>query len=96
MAYSIDQNPAGRFIVTSPKGKAWKTTYATRQAAEKAVAYIEGRFGEGGSSPATPTPSSSLDQGEDLPPQSMEEADAERVSLGIPPAKRNEPDTQGW
>ncbi len=54
MPYGIMKNEAGRYIVTSPKGKPWKTTYPTRAAAEKGVAYVEGRFGGGGSSPTPP------------------------------------------
>ena len=50
MAYSIEENASGRFVVISPKGRKWKTTYATRAAAEKGVSYVEGRFGGSGSS----------------------------------------------
>ena len=49
MVYSIEER-GGRFVVISPKGKKWKTTYASRAAAEKGVAYVEGRFGGSGSS----------------------------------------------
>jgi len=35
----------GRFLVTSPAGKTWKTSYASEAAADKAITYIENRFG---------------------------------------------------
>lgn len=48
----------GRWFVTSPKGKVWKTSYKDQPAAEKAIAYIQGRFGDASpSSPASPGPS---------------------------------------
>lgn len=45
MPYSVRKNSKGRIVVTNPKGKDWKTTYSSPDAAEKAIAYIEGRFG---------------------------------------------------
>lgn len=50
MPYGIE-SIEGRFHVTSPKGKLWKTTYKSKAAAQKAVAYIEGRFGGGSTTP---------------------------------------------
>jgi len=34
-----------RFTVTSPAGKTWKTTYPSEASANKAISYIESRFG---------------------------------------------------
>ncbi len=45
MPYSVAKNEKGRWQVVTPKGKTWKTTYATSAAADKAIAYIESRFG---------------------------------------------------
>ncbi len=50
MPYTVAQNEKGRWQVISPKGKTWKTTYASRAAADKGISYIEGRYG-------TPAPS---------------------------------------
>lgn len=60
MSYSTRKNAKGRIVVTSPKGKDWKTTYSSQGAADKAVAYIEGRFGVG-PAPASRTSPPSLD-----------------------------------
>jgi len=57
MAYTVAKNASGRFVVTSPAGKEWKTTYPSSASADKAIAYIEGRFGEPPASSA-PSPSS--------------------------------------
>ncbi len=55
MPYSTRKNSKGRIVVTSPKGKDWKTSYSSQAAADKAIAYIEGRFGsDAPSSPASP------------------------------------------
>lgn len=80
MAYSI-QEKAGRFVVTSPKGKTWKTTYPSRSAAEDGVAYVESRFAGDSSSPKDSSPS------EESPDTS-----AERKKLGIPQIETEE----GW
>ena len=94
MPYSIEQNSSGRYIVISPKGKKWKTTYPTRAAAEKAVAYVEGRFGGSGSSPrAAP-----LTSGPDLIDTETDTAE-ERRALGIPPKLTEEEEEAaeaGW
>ena len=84
MVYSIEER-GGRFIVISPKGKKWKTTYASRGAAEKGVAYVEGRFGGSGSSAR-----------EAAPAQADESPEDERKRLGIPPRVGDEEDTEGW
>ncbi len=73
MPYTIDKIE-GRWRVASPKGKLWKTTYPTRAAAEKGVAYVESRFA-GGSEPSLVTSTASSD--------SPDTAD-ERRKLGIP------------
>ncbi len=57
MVYSVAKNAKGRFVVTSPAGKEWKTTYASSAAADKAIAYIEGRFGQPALAPSAPSPS---------------------------------------
>ena len=68
--------------MTSPKGKRWKTTYATRAAAEKGVAYVESRFGGGGSPSSDTRPSTASDP----------DTEAERKKLGIPVLDTEE----GW
>ncbi len=60
MPYSVAKNEKGRWQVVTPKGKTWKTTYATSAAADKAIAYIEARFG-GTSSPEAPKASATED-----------------------------------
>ena len=90
MAYGIAKNTHGRYVVTSPKGKAWKTTYPTREAAEKGVAYVEGRFGGSGSSPREAAPAKG-EYGEDTA--------QERKDLGVPPKRTEEEDEAleaGW
>jgi len=57
MAYSVAKNANGRFVVTSPAGKDWKTTYPSQAAADKAIAYIEGRFGAPALAQSAPSPS---------------------------------------
>lgn len=93
MVYSIEER-GGRFVVISPKGKKWKTTYASRAAAEKGVAYVEGRFGGSGSSPrAAP-----LTSGPDLIDTETDTAE-ERRALGIPPKLTEEEEEAaeaGW
>ncbi len=84
MAYSISKD-GGRFSVTSPKGKLWKTTYASVEAAEKAVAYIEGRFAGDSSLPGQPSIS-----------EESSDTSAERKKLGIPLLPANDEDTEGW
>ena len=86
--YSVRENEKGRFVVTSPKGKDWKTTYGTKAAADKAIAYIEGRFGA--SSPRAP-PSEATPTGD----AGTSEADtsAERRALGVPQVEDEE---GGW
>ncbi len=73
MPYSVAKNEKGRWQVISPKGKTWKTTYASSAAADKAIQYIEGRFGSGTSATASPRPSpqmSSTELPEDyVPPE---------------------------
>ena len=90
MAYSVVPHPKkpGRFRVISAKGKVWKTDYASVPAAEKAIAYIEGRFGA--SSPKAP-PSEATPTGD----AGTAEADtsAERRALGIPQVEDEE---GGW
>lgn len=46
MPYSIEKS-GGRYVVTSPKGRKWKTTYSSRTAAEKGISYVQSRFTEG-------------------------------------------------
>ncbi len=77
MPYGIDKNDRGRWIVTSPKGKKWKTTYVSREAAEKGVAYVEGRFGGAGSTTPPKVETGTLDESPDTA--------EERILLGIPP-----------
>ena len=86
--YSVRENEKGRFVVTSPKGKDWKTTYPSRASADKAIAYIEGRFG---ASPSPAPPSEATPTGD----AGTAEADtsAERRALGIPPVEDEE---GGW
>ena len=79
MAYRI-QEKDGRFVVTSPKGKVWKTTYGSRAAAEKGVAYVESRFAGGSSE----TPAEGTDESPDT--------SDERKMLGIPQIETGE----GW
>jgi len=55
MPYSVASRN-GRWFVTSPKGKVWKTSYKDQPAADKAISYIEGRFGA--SAPVSSAPSS--------------------------------------
>ena len=74
MPYTIRES-GGRFVVTSPKGKTWKTTYPSRAAAKKGVAYVENRFG-GGGGPTTEVTSTPDD-----------DTAAERKELGIPPLR---------
>jgi len=62
MAYTVAKNAKGRFVVTNPAGKAWKTTYPSSAAADKAVSYIQGRFGDPPASSA-PSPSQTGNQG---------------------------------
>ncbi len=78
--YAIAQNERGRFVVTSPKGKTWKTTYAKREAAEKGIAYVESRFAGGSVSANIP------------PREEAESPDTaeERMRLGIPPKEEEE------
>ncbi len=76
MPYAISESD-GRYVVTSPKGKKWKTTYASRAAAEKGVAYVESRFGRAPSRILPETPSEKSPDAEDTV--------AERKALGIPP-----------
>lgn len=85
MPYSINRL-GERFVVTSPKGKQWKTTYPSLEAAQKAVAYVEGRFGGSGIS-VTPAPAA-----EEEDPDTSKE----RTSLGIPARPGPEDDTEGW
>ncbi len=59
MPYSVARQ-GDRFRVTSPSGKTWKTTYPSSDAADKAIAYIEARFG-GTSSPEAPKDSATED-----------------------------------
>lgn len=89
MPYSIAE-VGSRFTVTSPKGKVWKTTYPSRAAAEKGVAYVESRF-----SSLPPSPVSPDEQGGGL--FDSEDTTEERVALGVP-AKRSveEDETEGW
>ena len=100
VTYGIDKNPHGRWVVTSPKGTLWKTTYPSRAAAEKAVAYIEGRFGGPGSSP--PTEKSQTTSPSSSPGDQFEELDEapdtghDRAILGIPPKITPDEDTEGW
>lgn len=61
MPYTV-QSVGDRFVVTSPKGKKWKTTYASLEAADKAIAYIEGRYG-GSPSAGTPMAATSPEEG---------------------------------
>ena len=82
MPYKIVPHPKkeGRFRVISEKGRVWKTDYATKEAAEKGVAYIENRSaGDSG------TPSSSASQ-------ESPDTSAERKELGIPEVETEE----GW
>ena len=81
MPYSVGMRN-GRWFVTSPKGKVWKTTYKDEPAAQKAVAYVESRF-SGGSSSAKPTQ-----------PEESPDTSKEREELGIQP--REKVDTEGW
>ena len=90
MPYSIDRNPAGRFTVTSPKGKIWKKTFASLEAAQKGVEYIEGRYGGRGSSATIPAPSSSP------APENSPDTKEERLALGIPEKPGESDDTEGW
>ena len=85
MAYTIIPHPKkeGRFRVISGKGKVWKTDYASRAAAEKGVAYVESRFG-GGGSPSSDTRPSTESENPDT--------SAERKKLGIPEQVTEE----GW
>jgi len=87
MPYAIELNSAGRYVVTNPKGKTWKTTYPSQEAAEKATAYIEGRFSAPGTQESAPEPAS----GADSPDTSVE-----RKLLGIPPLQGETDDTEGW
>ncbi len=87
MPYSVSQ-VAGRYVVTSPKGKTWKTDYPSQPAAEKAIAYIEGRFSSAPPSRTVPPPSEVADNDPDT--------SKERELLGIPPKDREEDDTEGW
>ena len=79
MPYSIRES-GGRYVVTSPKGKRWKTTYASMAAAEKGVAYVESRF-SGGTGVVTSSP-----------PTESPDTSAERKKLGIPEI----PIEEGW
>ncbi len=87
MAYSVAVNEKGRYQVISPKGKTWKTTYASQAAADKAIAYIEGRF----SSPGAPRSEAEISL-----PDAGPDTTAERLALGIPAKDREEDDTEGW
>ncbi len=60
MPYSIVKTN-GKFAVVSPKGKTWKTKYATEAAAQKGIDYISGRFNS--------SPTSSGDSSADAPPE---------------------------
>ena len=94
MTYDIVPHPKkeGRHrVINAGTGKVWKTDYGSVEAARKAIAYIEGRFGGDGSSPSsTPasTPSSNLDDDPDT--------SKERAALGIPPKVTPDEDTEGW
>jgi len=59
--YSVARNEKGRWQVISPKGKTWKTTYQSQGAADKAIAYIQGRFSGNSSAPASASPGPSPD-----------------------------------
>ncbi len=63
MPYTIVKSN-GKFAVVSPKGKTWKTKYATEAAAQKGIDYIAGRFDS--------SPQSSGEQGEDLGPLELD------------------------
>ncbi len=84
MAYSIPQK-GDRFQVVSPKGKTWKTTYPSEEAAEKAIAYIQGRFTPSDAPPAVQAES-----------PADGDTSVERKKLGIPPRPGDEADTEGW
>lgn len=84
MPYTISER-GGRYFVTSPKGKTWKTTYPSQAAAEKGVAYVESRFSGGSSKVPVPQVEESPDTA------------AERKALGIPPRPApEEEDTGGY
>ena len=91
MPYTI-QEAGGRYFVSSPKGKTWKTTYASQAAAQKAISYIEGRY----SAPpgiVEAAPASILD-GDDL--DDAPDTTHDRKVLNIPPRPGPEDDTEGW
>lgn len=83
MSYSIVKNSKGRYVVTSEKGKVWKTTYASKAAAQKGIAYVEGRFGGG-----TGMPASTAFESPDT--------SAERAALGISPKKTGVKDPEAF
>ena len=90
MAYTIEESKGGRYFVRSPAGKTWKTTYPNRTSAEKAIAYVEKRFG-GTSSSGTSDPPTTSGYGEDTA--------QERKDLGVPPLKTEEEEESaeaGW
>ncbi len=84
MPYAVAKKD-GRYVVTSPAGKTWKTTYPSRAGAEKGVSYVESRFG-GASPAASPSSSSIVDS-----PDTAEE----RKALGIAP-KKARPDPEAF
>ncbi len=91
MPYSVAK-VGTRYVVISPKGKQWKTTYATRAAAEKGVAYVESRF-------TPPSPSSASRAGTSATEELFDSEDtaSERKALGIPTKRvAEDEDTEGW
>lgn len=74
MPYVVTRNDAGRYQVTSSKGKTWKTTYPTAEAAQKGIAYVEARFTSPGAEVGTPSAAT----GE------SPDTNEERRKLGIP------------
>lgn len=89
MAYSISKNAKGRFVVTSPAGKTWKTTYPSSASAEKAVAYVTSRFGGEGGLRVGPAES------ENVPAENSDTTE-ERILKGIPAKPDEGEDTEGW
>ena len=90
MPYGIALNSSGRYEVTSPKGKTWKTTYASQEAAEKGVSYVQGRFGQ------TTTQEAPISSPEETIVEGGADTAAERARLGIPPKVTPDEDTEGW
>ena len=90
MTYDIVPHPKkeGRHrVINAGTGKVWKTDYGSVEAARKAIAYIEGRFGDGGSS-GTPSPTNGTSDSPDTT--------EERMKRGIPPKVGSDEDTEGW